>query len=118
MTWYSKLGYALIPVAVAKIGKPVFEQVGAVLAERIKRTRGRPTNKKRNLAARETKQVFDAVLRSDSRRIDLREFCQQTTLAWKEYGFDHGLPGCETRKAVVVMRLAQTLARISGAPTA
>ncbi|MDE2691469.1 MAG: hypothetical protein OXI49_13210 [Acidobacteriota bacterium] len=58
--------------------------------------------------------VRKAVARSRRRRVRLDEFMEDTSVAWREYAVDHGLPGQLILKGVAIDHLDETLARLEG----
>ena len=58
--------------------------------------------------------VRKAVARSRRKRVRLDEFMEDTSVAWREYSLDHGLPGQLILKGVAIDQLDETLARLEG----
>ena len=58
------------------------------------------------------RRVRDAVIVSDTPRVNLRDFMEVGSPEWFAYVADHGLPGRRTRRQTVLDRLGSTLARL------
>lgn len=58
--------------------------------------------------------VRRAVARSRRKRVSLDEFMEDTSLAWREYERDHGVPGRLILKGIAIDHLEETLARVEG----
>ena len=49
-----------------------------------------------------------AVVRSRRRRVSLDEFMDDSSLGWREYTFDHGVPGQLMLKGIAIDRVDET----------
>ena len=58
--------------------------------------------------------VREAVSRSRRKRVSLDEFMEDTSVAWREYSRDHGVPGRLIFKGIAIDHLDETLARLEG----
>ena len=58
--------------------------------------------------------VREAVVRSRRKRVSLDEFMEDTSLAWREYERDHGVPGRSILRGIAIDHLDETLARLEG----
>ena len=58
--------------------------------------------------------VRKAVARSRRKRVRLDEFMEDTSVAWREYSRDHGVPGGLILKGVAIDQLDETLERLEG----
>lgn len=58
--------------------------------------------------------VRKAVAGRRRKRVSLDEFMDDTSLAWREYARDHGVPGQLILKGIAIDHLDETLARLEG----
>ena len=65
-------------------------------------------------APEQLRAVRKAVARSRRRRVSLDEFMDDSSLGWREYTFDHGVPGQLMLKGIAIDRVDETLARLEG----
>ena len=65
-------------------------------------------------APEQLRAVRRAVARSRRKRVSLDEFMEDSSLAWREYERDHGVPGRLVLKGIAIDHLDETLARVEG----
>ena len=65
-------------------------------------------------APEQLRAVRKAVGRTRRKRVSLDEFMEDTSVAWREYARDHGVPGELILKGIAIDHLDETLARLEG----
>ncbi len=65
-------------------------------------------------APEQLRAVRKAVGRTRRKRVSLDEFMDDTSVAWREYARDHGVPGELILKGIAIDHLEETLERLEG----